>query len=153
MIRQQILRQLESNDITERQAGIKALAKSRNIQSLPLLMALLRVETDPDTHALAIKAGRYIRQQNHTQKLFYAHVPLLTYSPAPKVHLDTAPVTVLPEAPRKESGRKTPSPKPVQDNSETVGAKHDDWVYEESTAASFYDLPEVPEKPTNASTA
>lgn len=152
MVRQDILRQLESSSVTERQAGIKALAKSRNIQSLPLLMALIRVEADPETRHLAIKAGRYIRHQNQTQKLFYAQVPLLTYTPVPRVHLDTAPVTALPEAPRREAKRKAPMPTADNTDSDTVDAKNDDWVYEESTAASLYDLPEVPERPTNAPT-
>jgi hypothetical protein len=60
----QWIQQLESPDPEQRQQAIVALANTRDPAALPPLAAIYRGDPDPALREMALKAGRYIRQES-----------------------------------------------------------------------------------------
>lgn len=58
-----LLRMLDSPNPAERKQAIKKLAQSGDPEALKYLNALYKTENDPEIKDLAIKAGKYLRQQ------------------------------------------------------------------------------------------
>lgn len=63
MIDPKILKMLDSSNVSDRKQAVKELARSRSREALKYLAALHKTESDPEVRDLALKAGRYIKQQ------------------------------------------------------------------------------------------
>jgi hypothetical protein len=59
----EIQRLLDSSNAADRKRAIQMLAKSNSEKALPYLGALYKTDPDPELRDLAVKAGRYLRQQ------------------------------------------------------------------------------------------